>query len=440
MVWSGEQVLALAPDPGSVAAARKLSEPGPWSETGVDLSDGRAAVWGECAGGGRNPYRAVVDLTGPAYKCSCPSRKFPCKHALGLLLRWSAGQVAAGTPPEWARTWLDGRAQRAAAPAPAPKAAPDPRAAEQRAERRDARVAAGVDELDRWLTDQVRTGLTGIRQGGYGYVESVAARMVDAQAPGLATALRRLPGIAAGRADWTGALLEELGLLRLTVAGHRNLDRLPPELAACVRREVGQPVSREDVLAGPPVADRWQVVGRRDDEQDRFTVRRIWLRGERTDAAALVLSFAAAGQALDASLLPGTSVDADLHFYPGAVPLRAVVGDRRGTPRPVEHLRGGSLADAAAGFAAAVAADPWTRTWPVVVAGLTPVAGDEQWQARDGAGGRVRLLSPTYVLLAVSGGHPVTVAGEYTVAGLRPLTVLDPDPARPAGTGRLVPL
>lgn len=422
-------MLALAPDPGSVAAARKLSGAATWSGTGAD--DG--AVWGECAGSGKNPYRAVVDLAGPAYQCSCPSRKFPCKHALGLLLLWSAGQVGPGARPEWAGTWLDGRAERAAAPAKAPKA-PDPAAAEKRVERRDARVAAGVDELDRWLTDQVRIGLTGIRQGGYGVVEPVAARMVDAQAPGLAAALRRLPAVAADRVDWTGALLAELGMLRLAVTGHRNLDRLPPSLAACVRREVGQPVAKEDVLGTPAVTDRWAVLGLRDDEQDRFTTRRVWLRGGRTGRAALVLSFAAAGQSPDASLVPGTALDADLHFYPGAAPLRALVGERRGVPGPVQALAGGSLADAVAGFGAAVAADPWTRSWPVVVTGLTPVPADGEWQARDAAGDRVR-LQPSSVLLAVSGGHPVTVAGEYGPGGLRAHSVLDPEP--PA---RLVPL
>jgi hypothetical protein len=424
MVWSGEQVLALAPDRGSATAAQKLSGSAPWSGTGAD----DAAVWGECKGSGKNPYRVVVDLGGPAYKCSCPSRKFPCKHALGLLLLRSAGQVGASAPPEWAATWLQERAKRAAAPPPAAATAPDPAAAAKRAERRDGRIAAGVEELDRWLTDQVRTGLSELRQGGYRHVEPVAARMVDAQAPGLAAALRRLPGVAAGRADWTGPVLEELGLLRLTVAGHRHLDRLPPELAASVRREVGQPVAREDVLATPPVADRWQVLGRHDEEQDRLTVRRIWLRGATTGRAALVLSFAAAGQPLDASLLTGTSVDADLHFYPGAAPLRALVGERRGGPEPVTALTGGDLGDAAAGFAAAVAADPWTQVRPVVVAGLTPVAGDH-WQARDAAGVRVP-LRPSWPLLAVSGGHPVTVAGEYSPAGLRALSVLDPDQGR----------
>ncbi len=47
---------------------------------------------GLCAGSGKDPYQTVVDL-GPRYQCSCPSRKFPCKHALALLLSWAKGTV-----------------------------------------------------------------------------------------------------------------------------------------------------------------------------------------------------------------------------------------------------------------------------------------------------------------------------------------------------------
>jgi hypothetical protein len=432
--WTVEQVLALAPDAGSVAAARRLAGAGSWSGAGTQPEP--AAVWGECAGSGTVPYRTVVDLGGPAYRCSCPSRKFPCKHALGLLLLWSAGGVNAGLAPEWAASWLDGRAAAAAdraAAAPVTRAAPDADAARDRAEKRRRRVAAGVEELDRWLLDQVRAGLGPLRQGGYRHVEPVAARMVDAQAPGLAAALRRLPGVAAGRADWPGPVLEELGLLRLAVTGHRALDRLPAGLAAAVRREVGYPVAREDVLAGPAVADRWLVVGQQDAEQERLTVRRVWLLGERTGRPALVLSFAAAGQTLDASLLPGAGFDGDLHFYPGGAPLRALVGERRGGPAAVTALAGGTLAEAAAAYGAAVAADPWTDAWPAAVAGLVPVPG-EPWQVVDATGRRAPLLGEPWRLLAVSGGHPVTAVVEHTPAGLRALSVLDPE--RPG----LVPL
>jgi SWIM zinc finger len=421
-VWSSEQVLALAPDPTGAAAGRKLGAPAPWSGTGHSPAD--SAVWGLCAGSGKKPYQTVVDLGGPAYKCSCPSRKFPCKHALGLLLLWSDGQVDPAEAPDWVHAWLQSRATKAAA---APRT-PDPGAAQGRADRRADRVAGGIDELDRWLADQVRTGLATVPGRGYRHFESVAARMVDAQAPGLAGTLRRLPGVAAGPEGWQSDLLEELALLRLTVTGHRNLDRLPPDLAASVRREVGYPVAKDDVLATTAVADRWQVLGRRDTDQERISTRRIWLRGQSTGRPALVLSFGVADQALDSSLVPGTTLDADLHFYPGAAPLRALVGRRRGEPEPRVALRGGDLTLAAAAFAAAVAADPWTYSWPVVVDGVVPVPGEPQWQVRDGTGRGMPLRpygADLWRLLAVSGGRPVTLAAEFTARGLRPLSVVD---------------
>lgn len=110
--WTAEQVLALAPDDASRKAGARLGGAGPWSQTGGSAS---GAVWGLCKGSGSKPYRTVVDLSGPAYKCSCPSRKFPCKHALGLLLLRAAegldtsAEVSAAAP-DWAREWLAERA------------------------------------------------------------------------------------------------------------------------------------------------------------------------------------------------------------------------------------------------------------------------------------------------------------------------------------------
>ena len=421
-VWTAEQVLALAPDATGAAAGRKLGTPAPWSGTGHAEADG--ALWGLCRGSGSKPYQTAVDLGGPAYKCSCPSRKFPCKHALGLLLLWADGQVGRAEAPDWVHTWLQARVEKAPA-APRP---PDKAAAQGRADRRADRVAGGIDELDRWLADQVRTGLATVPAGGYRHFESVAARMVDAQAPGLAGTLRRLPGVAAGPEGWQSDLLEELALLRLTVTAHRNLDRLPPDLAASVRREVGYPVAKDDVLATPPAADRWQVLGRRDNDQERISTRRVWLRGEHSGRFALVLSFAVADQVLDPSLLPGTTLDADLHFYPGAAPLRALVGERRGEPGPLAELGGGDLSEARRAFAAAVAADPWTSSWPVVVSGVVPVPGEPLWQVRDESGRRLPLRpygADLWRLLAVSGGRPVTLVAEFTARGLLPLSVVD---------------
>src|ERR1700759_1305503 len=128
--WDRERVLALAPDAPSQRTALLLASGRAWPTTGA--AAGADAVWGECRGSAAAPYRTVVDLSGPAYRCSGPRRKFPCKHVLALLLLWSEGSVpddAAG-PPDWAGSWLIARAAKASGTPSAEQAEPkDPRAA-----------------------------------------------------------------------------------------------------------------------------------------------------------------------------------------------------------------------------------------------------------------------------------------------------------------------
>uniref|UniRef100_UPI002458FAA6 SWIM zinc finger domain-containing protein n=1 Tax=Nocardia gipuzkoensis TaxID=2749991 RepID=UPI002458FAA6 len=117
--WTEDQVTALAPDASSLSAARKLVSR--WQESGQH----GAALWGRCQGSGATPYQTIVDLSGPAYRCSCPSRKFPCKHALSLLLRWAAGEVAVvAETADYAASWLGGRGGRAPPPPPPPPPTP----------------------------------------------------------------------------------------------------------------------------------------------------------------------------------------------------------------------------------------------------------------------------------------------------------------------------
>lgn len=426
--WSAEQVLALAPDATSARAGRSLSRPGPWSGTGST----EIAVWGECQGSGKAPYRVVVDVTGPAYRCSCPSPKVPCKHAIGLLLLWSAGEIAEADPTAWATHWLTERRPRRANPAPPSrsKAAPkDPEAAAaaaaERAARREDRVTAGLEELDRWLHDQVRQGISRLPHEGYEVVDRVAARLVDAQAPGAAGTVRRLAGVTGSGTDWAGRALEELGLLHLLTEGWRRRAELPAPLAETIRTRVGFSQSRESLLAGRPrVRDTWQVLGSRDEVQDHLQVRRTWLRGEATGRDALVLSFAVGGQSLDVGLAPGTAVETDLAFYRAALPLRAQPVTE-GTPVPAPHSPSGTdVAGAAGSYAAALAADPFVELVPVVLSDVRPARHDEHWAVVDTAGDAVRLVGgDPWPLLGASGGDPVTVFGEWGPRGVRVLSL-----------------
>jgi SWIM zinc finger len=444
--WSAERVLALAADESSRRAGSSLARPASWTGWGAagDL------VWGLCAGSGKSPYQTIADLTGPAYKCSCPSRKFPCKHALGLLLAWASGAVPeAGEPAGYARTWQSGRVAAARARTERRAAGDgggkvkDEAAAARRAEQRARRVSAGVAELQMWLRDQVRAGLSGAQAGGYQHADPIAARMIDAQAPGLAGALRRLGAIPASGNGWPGRLLGEYAQLHLLARAYDQVDALPPGLAAVIRSRVGYTTTREDVLGTPAVSDRWQVLGTRDVLDASVPTRRVWLRGRDTGRLALLLSFAAGPDGnfpgtTEAVLTGGDEIRADLHYYPGQPPL-AAMGENRSAPgrsgRP--EPAGGGIAALLDDWAAALEQDPWLTEWPALLAGV-PVAPQTAVGAvaptaalADESGAAVPLLGrdSLWLLLAVSGGEPVTVAGEWSADGLTPLTVWHGDQA-----------
>ncbi|MGN9907895.1 SWIM zinc finger family protein [Phytohabitans sp. LJ34] len=439
--WSTAQVLALAPDTSSARAAQGVSAATKWEVTGRDDD----VLWGLCRGSGKHPYQACVDLTEPAYRCSCPSRKFPCKHALGLMLLWSAGGAPDAAAPDWVAEWRASRAARAArtpATAPAPRGSADPEAARKRAEQRADRITAGLDELDRWLTDQVAHGLAGSERSGYGPYEAMAARLVDAQAPGAANAVRRLGRIAGVGQHWADRLLGELALLRLLVASHARLDELPAPLAATVRSRVGIPVPTDEVLAGPRVRDRWHVLGQVDLADERLATRRTWLHGEESGRFALLLAFTPIGQAFPADVVPGTILDADLCWHPGNLPMRALVAERHATLQPEGPPAGAvGVAAALAGWSAAVAAEPWCENVPMLLGGVTLT---DDGHLVDAAGDALPLSAgydQPWWLLAGSGGRPVTLAGEYGPGGFRPLAAWPdgryvPAPIGPTGDRR----
>jgi hypothetical protein len=168
------------------------------------------------------------------------------------------------------------------------------------------------------------------------------------------------------------------------------------------------------------------VLGTRTETEERLRVQRTWLRGETTGRTALLLSFAAGGQPLEPGPTPGTRFEAELVFYPGAHPQRALVRERTGTPETINVLPGvESLDDALGEWSAALCRNPWTERVAFALGGVTPVRDGGRWLLRDSAGAALPLPraaeEAAWVLLAAGGGRPVQVAAEWDGAALAPL-------------------
>lgn len=414
--WTIQQIAQAAPDDSSMNAARKLAVPAPWSEMGST----ETLLWGKCQGSGRTPYQVSVDLTRPAYRCSCPSRKFPCKHALALLILWSTGDQAVAdtdTVADFAAEWASRREQ----PKSREQTVPD---LEAQSKRRDARIAtmsAGLDELAVWLGDLARNGIAQVRQQGGGWWETVAARLVDAQLPGLAEQVRRTGSDIWAREDWAEHVLAMCGRWWTAINAWRRRDLLDADQMANLRAFLGWSYSTDEVRAADSIADRWTVLGVHHTDDGRLRGRRTWLVGSSTGEVVQVLDFAAGAATLPIAKIVGATLDGDLSRYPGSHPRRALLGD---SLRPGDEAGGLPTTAQTVSDAMLWAAEQWARNpWaPRIPACIEACATTTHLVDADGVG--VRMTDDTLVwsLLAETGGELTTLFVEIEQAGVRVLS------------------
>ncbi|MGA7340202.1 MAG: SWIM zinc finger family protein [Terracidiphilus sp.] len=399
-----EKIEAIAPDQASLSAARKLLKPGVWS--GLQ-SDGAELAWGECQGSGATPYRVAISETDAGYKCTCPSRKFPCKHCLALMWMRAEGKTAfgAGAAPEWVQDWLrrrrpgaaadaspnagdeDGRERRAKSIALTAKEEPsqsDPKsearaaAARERGrkEREDA-IAAGLDDLEQWLADQIETGLAGFAAHAAKSCRVIAQRLVDAKAPGLAGRIESLPArlYALPEARRSRAAVEELGQLHLLAEAYRRQDALAPDLRADVRREIGWAPTRESLLADETalrVTATWRVAGTFSEVQpDRLRRVETWLMREDAEEGpryAVLIDYVPVVATARSAYLLGERLKAALVFYPSDTPMRALIGEVSAPAQACAEdlaLPEDGLEAALLAYDRALCAKPWLGAWPM---------------------------------------------------------------------------
>jgi hypothetical protein len=392
----------LAPDQASLGAAAKLKKANLWSLLACEQS----LVWGECQGSGSSPYRVICSEADLGYKCTCPSRKLPCKHVLALMWMRAEGTLPFKTepPPAWVGDWLARRRPAAARPkaagrdpdakaslvqATATESIPvDPKAAtraaaqrERNKAEREAAIAGGLDELDIWIGDALQRGLAAFLPIVGAECRKIVPRLVDAKAPGLASLVERLPAdvISVPESMRTNALIERLATLHLISRAYRNQDRLPNSIKADVRQVVGWPVTRDALLADAEtlrVKDRWMVVSTVAEVQpDKLRRLETWMSRLGNGAApgfAVLTDFVPVSLGKMANTYRiGETFEAELAYFHAPAPLRAIIAEQNGAttagepwPRPADDL-----ATAIGRLNDCVAIRPWVSEIPFAAHG-----------------------------------------------------------------------
>ncbi len=164
---------------------------------GLFRSADNSLLFGDCKGSGADNYRPSADFADPAkpvFRCTCPSRQFPCKHSLALLYAHAQGGkfVEKETPPDIAekRSKIQQRVEKK-------QAEPDkPHKVNVGAlKKKIAAQLEGIGLLETLVTDLVRAGLGTLNAKSARQVEERARQLGDAYLPGAQNALHALTGL-----------------------------------------------------------------------------------------------------------------------------------------------------------------------------------------------------------------------------------------------------
>ncbi len=129
---------------------------------------------------------------------------------------------------------------------------------------------------------------------------------------------------------------------------------------------------------------------------------------------------------MDTHFIPGASLEAEVVYFPGGFPLRALVKKQVTTPGADPILPGyPNLGAAHQAYTAALTANPWLDLFPMTLNCVLPFQAGENWGLQD-AEGRFLPLAPgfsqAWALAALSGGGPIDVFCEWNGATLWPLS------------------
>jgi uncharacterized Zn finger protein len=431
-----EQVTQLAPDAASLKAGKDLSRETKW----LNFQANERSIWGEMQGSGSNPYRTQIDTAGMAFKCSCPSRKFPCKHGLGLLFLYAqkAADFKAPDEPAWVSEWMNKRTEKAATKAAEPADTTPDKAdkAEKDKAKRDyerlLKVQNGAAELELWLKDLVRTGILSLPEKGNAFFEKTAARMIDAQAKGLANMVNKLSDLNYyNGTKWQQAALDQICDIFTLLEAFKNIENLPPAQQTDIRTMVGWNQSAKDLMddsTAEMLQDEWLVAARITTQEDDITVQRNWLYGCNTQRWAFILNFAHKTQPMQTQFMAGLVLKANLLYFPSNMPFRAIVkaqaesrSDLKHTLAPLPNWAkaNDSLAENHKQFF-------WTNDMPQFVGDLSLIPHQDHWFLRDSEGA-FQAIDSTFpsqkilLLLAASGGKPLNLFVLRTTNGALPL-------------------
>jgi len=360
------------------------------------------------------PHQVAFDTATNQSCCSCPFLPKPCLHVEALQLLVAREGESEFEVTETAPKWVLGLP-------PSSNQKPETFKPETLQPNPLERLQPGFEDLETWLLDALRRGVATAVSEDPDFFKNIASRLADASMRGLSRSIRMLGAVPSDHPDWPERTAAVLADAALALHAFRRREHLSEALLCDLEAVVGISQKKETVRAeGETLRDAWAVVGKAEEQvEEQLRQRRTWLLGAGSGRYALLLEYAFGGEAgFLPGFEPGSVLEGELVFYPSAWPHRALASETiKALPQTVENLPGFEIIeDMVRTCAAALGKQPWLQAFPAVLQHVTPFCQKKQFFIADLAGKQIPLANPESVcwsLMALSGGHPLPIFGEW---------------------------
>jgi len=191
-------------------------------------------------------------------------------------------------------------------------------------EQRLGNIKAAAYEIQVRLRDFLRGGLFRIASNVMESTEQLRRRLIDNQAPGLASMMASLHDLPVDSTFWKQQFVSSVSRIYMLASAICNIESLPPEWQLEVLMLSGVSYPQAEVLSTEAVSDSWMCLAATRSTFNSMVMTRTWFVGQKSRRFACNVEFVAGTHHITTTLSNGGCYSADFHFYPGIHSMRVL--------------------------------------------------------------------------------------------------------------------
>ena len=274
----------------------------------------------------------------------------------------------------------------------------------------------GMAALKTWLDDLLQTGILNFDFSPEN-LQEIASRMVDTKLGGIAKRLRLVADLDRSATSWPRQILSELADIYLFVLYFNRWHELPIKFRQSLARQAGFSIRTDALIQQKGITDNWYVLGQSLTTEEKLQVRKTWITGINSSRFALLLDFSFGKNPFRSQWNIGHGYHGELKYFPGIIPLRAVLHE----PKKVQYIAPNLatfplLNDFFDQYAKALNKNPLIRSFPCSLRNMHFLIEKKESFLIDTDNFFVKTVcdeEKAWQIFAIAGGHPMNFFGEW---------------------------